>query len=281
MYCKELDKDFSNKKELFKALKANVNDIINVKKSQILKSYEKGIGLKAIPLDVSKIILDAAKNIDMDDAYCYIAVNTTKILDGHYDMHVNGIWNKTVKEQQGKNYLVTDHEVKMNTIVVRKEHIEMFVAEIPFSAVGKPYEGMTQALIYKFPKDQIRNPEIKEWIESGDAFEASVRMQYVKIELAMDSSDKGDEKYKQVYDKYIKEIANKQDFEMIDYFWVVSEAKQQIESSLVPFGSNPATGRVKDILEAVNDTSKEKEDEAVESTLQTSKSNFYLKQLNS
>ena len=41
--------------------------------------------------------------------YHYIAVNTTNILDSHGDLHVKGLWNKSVKDQQGKNYLVTDH----------------------------------------------------------------------------------------------------------------------------------------------------------------------------
>ena len=49
-------------------------------------------------------------------------------------------------------------------------------------------------------------------------------------------------KRKAVYDSYINEIANKGDFDSIDYFWVVKEAKNIGESSLVLAGSNGATG---------------------------------------
>ena len=67
-------------------------------------------------------------------------------------------------------------------------------------------------------------------------------MQYVKIDLAIDSKESGNEKEKETFDKYIEIIANKSDYESIDYFWVVKEAKNVYESSLVVFGSNSATG---------------------------------------
>ena len=84
----------------------------------------------------------------------------------------------------------------------------------------------------------------KEWLESGDAVQASVRMQYVSIEFALDSNSPEDAKAKQNYDTYINEIANKNDFEYIPYFFIIKEAKNVRESSLVPFGSNSATGNI-------------------------------------
>ena len=239
--CKELNKEYSTKAEMFKALRDSAPDIISLKRSTIQKSFEKGLGVNAKSIDVSKLGT-TSKGILTDSNYYYIAVNTTKILDSHSDLHIDGIWNKTVNEQQGKNYLVTDHKMELANVVAKKENIEMLLAEIPFSSIGKSYTGNTQALIYKVAKDDIINPLAKEWLESGSDIEASVRMQYVNIKLALDSDDKEDIKEKENFDNHIESIANKSDFESIDYFWVVTEAKNIGESSLVLRGSNGATG---------------------------------------
>ena len=58
-------------------------------------------------------------------------------------------------------------------------------------------------------------------------------MQYVKIELAMNSKNPQDKAEKDLYDEYIDTIANKADFDEIYYFWVVKEAKNIGESTLV------------------------------------------------
>ena len=239
--CKELNKSFESNTKMFESLRKSKADIISFKKAQILKSCDKGLGVSAKGIDLDKLTL-TTKGILTDSNYHYIAVNTTKILDSHGDLHIDGIWNQTVKQQQGKNYLVTDHKMELSNVVAKNKDVEMLIADIPFSSIGKSYEGNTQALIYKVSKDKIINSLAKEWLDSGDDIEASVRMQYVKIDLAMNSDDKDDEAELKLYNDYINTIANKSDFEDIPYFWVVSEAKNIGESSLVLRGSNGATG---------------------------------------
>ena len=239
--CKELNKEFATKEEMFKELIANKELLIKEKLSQTYKSFEKGLGLVANQESIVKA-LETEKAFKMDSDYYYFVVNTANILDSHGDVHVKGNWDKTVKEQQGKVYLVFDHNLKRSEIIAMKEDIEMFTAEIPFSLIGKNYEGKSYSLIYKVAKNKIVNKEAKEWLENGYSLEASVRMQYVKIDLAIDSKESGNEKEKETFDKYIEIIANKSDYESIDYFWVVKEAKNVYESSLVMFGSNSATG---------------------------------------
>lgn len=241
--CKELNKSFESKELLFKDLKANKTEILEFKKAQILKSCEKDSATNFKPILLSKS-LEQIKSFDVDNDYYYIAVNSTNILDSHSDLHVKGIWNKTVKEQQGKNYLVSDHKLEIDKVIAKSKDVEMFTAEVPFSTIGKEYDGTTEVLIYKVHKDKIINPLIKDWLDSGDEIQASVRMQYVSIEMALNSTDKGDVYEKKVYDEYIDKIANKSDFEEIEYFFVVKDAKNVRESSLVLFGSNGATGLI-------------------------------------
>lgn len=261
IYCKELDKNFNSKEDLFKALAENETFIHDAKKSQVYKSFEKGLQVITDQKQIERAFDSTEKGIKFDSDYYYFVVNSANFLDSHSDVHVDGNWNKNVKDQQGKVYLVFDHSLKRSDIIAMKKDVEMFTAKISWDMLGKSYEGETYSLIYKVKKDKIVNKEAKEWLEEGHELEASVRMQYVKIETAFNSTNPDYSKQKEVYDTYYPQIANKSDFEEIEYFWVVKEAKNVMESSLVLFGSNSATGIVnnENKSEAVEDTPETKE----------------------
>lgn len=261
IYCKELDKEFKSKEELFKALAENETFIHDAKKSQVYKSFEKGLQVVTDQKQIEKAFDSTEKGIKFDSDYHYFVVNSANILDSHGDVHIDGNWNKSVKDQQGKVYLVFDHSLKRSDIIAMKKDVEMFTAKISWSLLGKSYDGETYSLIYKVKKDKIVNKEAKEWLEQGHELEASVRMQYVKIETAFNSTNTDYSKQKEVYDTYYPQIANKEDFKEIEYFWVVKEAKNVMESSLVLFGSNSATGILnnENKSEADNITSEQEE----------------------
>ena len=82
-------------------------------------------------------------------------------------------------------------------------------------------------------------------------------MQYVKISLGINSTEKDFAEQKAYYDKRISEIANKEVVEEQGYFWGVEEAKIVKEGSMVIFGSNDATPI--QYTEAVIDTSGKQE----------------------
>ena len=244
------DKTYSTKEELFADLKDNLELIIDKKRTEVYESYKKGQSTNLKPIDVSKFDLEQQKALKLDDNYFYFVFNTTRILDSHEDVHIDGLWKKTIQEKQFKNYVVTDHELEVLNTVVRKEYVEIFTAKIPFSLIGKSYNGNTEALIYKFPKDKVQIPIVKEWLESGDALEGSVRMKYIKCVFCIDSNNPEDEEFKSNYDKYIDYIANKEDFEYIPYFFAVLEASNERESSVLIDASNKATGKLKENTQA-------------------------------
>lgn len=278
IFCNELNKEFYNKREMFIALKENSSTIISLKKAQIYKSIDKGISVKCRAINLKKDNNSFKEYFKDDklDSY-YIAINTTKVLDSHGDLHVNGIWNRTAKNQNRKNYLVDSHEMSMLTTIVRKENVEILVKEMPFSLLGYNYEGTTEALIYKIPKDKIIMPLAKEWLESNDSIEASVRMQYSNIELAMNSDEKEDEVFKKNYDTFKSQIANKEDYEAengdITHFWVVKEAKNIGEGSLVLKGSNSVTGQIR--IDSLDNTQFNSE-ASEKSRLEEQKRNYYI-----
>jgi hypothetical protein len=243
LFSKELNKEFDNKEELFKALAENESLIIDAKKSVILKSIDKDLSFVTDQKAIEKEF-EQNKAIKFDSDYYYFVVNSANYLDSHKDVHVDGNWNKTVKDQQGKNYLVFDHSLKRSDVIAMAQDIEMITAKVSWQLLGKSYEGETYSLIYKVLKSKIINKEAREWLENGYNLKASVRMIYVKIEAAFNSTNPDYAKQKANYDEYIDKIVNKSDFEEVDYFWVIKEAKNVMESSLVLFASNDATGRI-------------------------------------
>ena len=277
IYCKELKQEFESKEDLFKALAENETLIVDAKKAQIYKSIDKGLQIVTDQKGIEKALTsEENKGLKFDDNYYYFVVNSSNILDSHNDMHVDGNWKKTVKEQQGKVYLVFDHTLKRSEIIAMQKDIEMLTAKIPFSLLGKNYDGESYCLIYKVAKDKIVNKEAKQWLEDGHKLEASVRMQYVNIETAFNTNDKEYAKQKENYDMYFPLIANKEDFEEIEYFWIVKEAKNVYESSLVLFGSNGATGLIQENKTDAEIITLEIKEEPTEVT-QTKKQNIFIK----
>ena len=238
------EKEFATKEELFSELKSNLSLIEDQKKAKIYESYKKGQSVNMKCLDISKFDIEQQKALKLDDNYYYIAFNSTRILDSHDDVHIDGIWKKTIQEKQFKNYVVTDHELEVLNTVVRKEYVEIFTAKVPFSILGKSYSGNTEILIYKFQKDKVQIPIVKEWLDSGDELQGSVRMKYIKFLFCLDSNSPEDETFKSNYDKYLPYIANKEDFEYIPYFFAILEASNEKESSFVLYGSNQVTGQL-------------------------------------
>lgn len=268
------EKEYSTKEAMFADFRKNYQDFISFKKAEIQKSCEKGSTVSCKLMSASKLG-ESIKAVELDDNYYYIVVNTTRILDSHDDLHVDGIWNKSVKEQQFNNFLVVDHELKIDSVVVRKEYVEMMVVKVPFSMLGKGYAGDTEALIYRVPKDKVIHEKAKEWLDSGDEIQASVRMLYVTVLFAMDSNDPADAALKKNYDDYVGQIANKDDFDYIPYFFPIKEAKNVRESSLVVFGSNPVTGNVLGKKPEDNSTSTNNKEERTAGEHATKSSNYY------
>lgn len=258
-------KQFATKEELFTALRTGVANIIELKKAEIHKSYNNGhcsVGFLA------KLTPEQAKvGPQMKDNCIYPIINTTRYMDSHDDAHLDGIWDLSAKQQQGKLYYVADHQLMVDKIIAWPENVTTMVKSIPWSFVGKDYPGNTEALIYEIDKANIVNPAAKQIIDEKRPVQNSVRMQYVKIQLGMNSDAKENIDYKAYYDKHINSIANKDVVEAQGYFFGVEEAKIIKEGSMVILGSNDATAiRQKDSLDTISD---EYKTEPVEQITQT------------
>lgn len=235
-------KSFSDTEEQLKWLYDNREDLKAQRKSISKEADsisfvsfvvdEKGERLKAdeIPTDVSKIKVK-------------VVINTTGLLDSHSDVHIPGIWKKSLSESK-VFYLVNQHAFNFNGIL--SDEVKAYTEDIEWKELGiQGLEGKTQALVFEAVLDKnsawfenIENRKLFNLYKSGKVRNHSVGMRYVKDYMCI-NSDAYEEEYKN-WQKYIEFVANKEDVEKRNYFWAVTEAKI-IEGSAVVRGSNWAT----------------------------------------
>lgn len=247
------ERQFENKAELFKALRENKTDLIATKKMTLKEadaviivppvSNDKGEAIKADDVDLT----------DLDTLKAELVINTTNLLDSHSDVHINGIWKKSIREVK-KPYLLQEHRMKFDHIIT--DDVTASVKVMTWKELGFKFEGSTEALVFDSIISKNRNEFMFDQYAKGFVKEHSVGMRYVTLELAINSESKFDVDEKKVWDKYIDQIANKEVAENQGYFWAITQAKI-IEGSAVVKGSNFATPTIS--VEAVNDTSTKSE----------------------
>lgn len=271
--CKELNKKFASKEEMFFALKANVDKIIAIKKAAIKESEPVAYSFRQNKEDVSKAAsaetVKAVKNGDT----IYPVINTTLLLDSHGDVHLNGIWDTSVQQQQGKVYYAINHELKIGTIISYPDQVEMMVKEMDWTDLGQTYTGKTQALIFAAQLTDQSNKDAKKAIKAGVPLQNSIRMQYDKMLLCVDSSAKGLEQERMNFYTYLPMIANKEDAIAAGYYWGIQAAKIVKEGSAVLAGSNFVTPILYD--DPSNKQSK-KETQSPPESSETVKSDYYF-----
>jgi len=162
-------------------------------------------------------------------------INTTKFYDYHGDVHIDQLWNKSLKESKDF-YLVNQHNFSFEGII--SDQVKAFAKQIDWTDLGYTYEGQTQALVFDSVIDKNESPEMFQRYAQGKVKNHSVGMRYVKMDLAV--NDDRYEKEFALWGKYVDSIANKADVVENGFFWAVTEAKI-IEGSAVVRGSNTAT----------------------------------------
>jgi hypothetical protein len=187
--------------------------------------------------------------MSLDKIQAELVINTTSLMDSHSDVHIKGIWKKSVKEIK-KPYLLQEHRMKFDHIIT--DEVTASVKVMTWKELGFKFEGDTEALVFDAIISKNRNEFMFDQYAQGFVKEHSVGMRYVSLELAINSESKYDKEEKKVWDKYIDSIANKELAENQGYFWAITQAKI-IEGSAVVKGSNFATPTIS--VEAVNDTS--------------------------
>jgi len=227
--------NFATKEELFTYLKENKDDLVYQKKSAV--KYADAVGLGATI--IADPFVEKSDTFNEKEVKIRAIINTTNVRDSHGDVHVKGIWNKTVKENKRMKH-IQEHKMEFDKIIADKGDLEVSVKEFSWKDLGVDAEGKTEALVFDSTIKQERNGFMFRQYKEGNVDNHSVGMQYVKMELAMNSKADVDKEEKAVWDKHFPDVLNKEETESKGFFWAVSEAKA-IEGSAVPIGSNTIT----------------------------------------
>ena len=146
-----------------------------------------------------------------------------------------------MKDQQGKIFYIADHKLELTSIIAFPKDVHMSIQEIAWKDLGADYSGNTEALIFKVDTSNIELDQAKKVIDKNIDIDHSVRMQYIKYDLAMNSDQSDHKAFKKLWDSTIDQVANKKQAEEQGYYWAVKEARVFKEGSMVLAGSNDIT----------------------------------------
>ncbi len=232
--------DFATKEELFSYLVKNKADIINLKKSVTkftdcfgVSNFEKGL-IQSI---------NKAVTTDTDEIEKTIIGNTYNWMDSHDDMHIDGIFTKSIKDT-GKNVLhLHDHQQMLAAKVGIPQKI--YEEKVKWTDLGVDRSGSTTCLLMDSNIVKDLNPSIFYQYKTNQVTQHSVGMQYVNLFLCVNSIDP---EYKEEFvnwNKFISLMGNPEKAIEQGYFFAITAAKLK-EISCVTAGSNELTGMMQD-----------------------------------
>lgn len=227
---------FKNKEEEFKYLFENRQTIKAQRRAEPKKSDSFGFVSFAIDERGERLKAD---NQEENSATLKVRciINTTGILDSHRDLHIPGIWKKSLQEK-AMFYLLQEHDFTFKGIIT--DNVKAYTKSYDWKELGFDFAGTTEALVFDCILEKERNEYMFDQYQKGYVKNHSVRMQYVKEYFCMNSTDPSYTQQKENWDKYIQYCVNVADAELHGYFYAVTEAKA-IEGSAVVRGSNFAT----------------------------------------
>ena len=230
--------EFNTKKELYNYLVTNKSKLIAQKKSAI--KFTDGINFNNNFFDTKTNAYKANNPVteDVINLKVRVVMNTTNLMDSHKDVHMPGIWDKTLQENKMLMHVREHQSQKFDYIISDGDDLKAYVKYMDWSELGSSYSGQSQALIFDSEIKTARNPFMLEQYKKGYVKNHSVGMQYVKLVMCINDKDYGAEF--EAWEKYFPFVANSEDAEKTGYFWAVTEAKLS-EGSAVVLGSNQVT----------------------------------------
>lgn len=260
----ELPEGLTDKLDVFDWLVENKELHYRAKKEELKTSDALACNIEGVEAKAyaGKEFVGKARTLDpstIDSMQVESVINTTLLMDSHLDVHINGIWKKSLRENKGF-YFLQEHKMAFDSVIADPDQVKASAQLLPWGKLGfKRFKGETEALVFNSLVEKSRNPFMFDQIAKGFVKNHSVGMRYVKIFLAMNSDSSDHKEQKEVWDKYADLVVNRKEAEANGFFWAVTEAKI-IEGSAVVRGSNVVTPTLniesKDIEAGDSSTSK-------------------------
>lgn len=234
---------FATKKELFDFIIKNKETLIAQKKAS-KKMVECGVIVLPTIIHEKTASNKAITELNerevegMNALRVVVIINTTNFFDKHKDVHIPGLWNKSIKENKFIMHVQEHESCEFEKIISSGKDLKVYTKMYNWSELGYNYPGTTEGLTFDSLIRKERNEFMLKQYAYGWVVNHSVGMYYVKMDYAINDEDYPNEY--EAWKKYYPEIANKEDVDREGFFCYVLEAKC-IEGSAVPLGSNSAT----------------------------------------
>lgn len=240
---------FKDKKKLFDFLVEN-KDVLIAQKKAVIKHAD-GIVFN----DVFATKEDAFKannpiDLNVDALKVRAVINTTNYMDNHKDVHIPGIWKKSLKENKMIMH-IQEHKMSFESIISEGNNLKAYTQTYTWKELGYKFNGETEALVFDSIIKESGKPPRNSYMfgeyAKGHVKNHSVGMRYIKLVMAINDEAYGAEF--EAWEKYFPMIVNQEEAEKSGYFWAVPEAKA-IEGSAVPVGSNVITPTLENNLKS-------------------------------
>lgn len=233
--------EFATKKELFKFLSDNKDKLIAQRKA-VKKEVDCSVAVNPVIVTDPKLMANKAEGdiidpVNLNSLKVVCIINTTNFLDSHNDLHMPGLWTKSLQDNRMIMHL-QEHDMEFDKIIADGDNLNAYTKRFKWSELGYSYDGETEALVFESDILRKRNEYMLNQYANGWVRNHSVGMYYVKMDLAV--NDEEMPTYFDAWNKYYPQVANKDIADERGYFWYVLEAKC-VEGSAVPIGSNTAT----------------------------------------
>jgi hypothetical protein len=228
---------FATQKDLFAYLCKNKQAIIDLKKSAI-KTADAVSFIEDGNVGKAKSNSDYLYENDLEKGVLKrtIVANTYNWMDSHDDVHLDGVFTKSIKERAKRIPHLHDHKFELSAKVGNA--ISISEKQIEWKTLGVDLTGKTTVLLYESEILKEYNEKVYKEYLNDRIDQHSVGMRYINIKLAINDKD-----YKEefaTWKNYIDKIGNKEYTEKQGFFFAVSEAAL-LEVSSVLLGSNELT----------------------------------------
>ena len=234
--------EFKTKKEMFEYLKSNKKELLSIKKASF-KSFVTSDGLTYSP----KLFASKADNDTSESITKHIVGNTYYWMDNHDDMHVKGIFTKSIQETK-KIFHYHDHVNQLTAQVGKMQEVNETV--VKWRDLGADKDGETISLIGKTKVLKSFNEMIFDMYKDGEIDQHSVGMIYVNLSMAINDPEQKEEF--ETFEKYYPLMGNPERADKRGFFFVIHEAKL-IEISAVTRGSNELTGTLPEKTKGIDE----------------------------
>lgn len=225
------DKKFTDKMDQTRFIKKNREDLFIAKGLEYKTESECVIKAE---INTNSFVPNIAADLG-DIIEVKALINSTNVIDSHRDLHLNGIWNKTVNDNRFTPILKC-HERIFESVIANKG--KNYNEQMNFKDIGVDVDFEFQANISQFFIDKNSQPLMWSKYANGEVMQHSIGMMYVDYDIAY--YDEDSEKEMNFFNEMKKQAINPEVADEYGYIWVVREAKKR-EGSAVVFGSNPLT----------------------------------------